>query len=142
MTPILCIVLAVAEGDMLTARCEQQVLRVQVAAVDAPKATQPFADKSRQALSQLCLDEQAVLRIEGKGANGRTVAHVDCHGQNVSEFLVSRGLAWATGQNLGAAELKKLEEAARAAKVGLWADPAAMAPWEWRKSHGAKGTRS
>lgn len=141
MTPLLCLVIAVAEGDMLTARCDQQTYKVQIAAIDAPKAAQPYADRSRQAVAQLCLQEQAVLRIETRAA-GRAVAHVDCHGQNVSEFLVTSGLAWVAGQNLGVAELKKLEEAARAAKVGLWADPAAMAPWEWRKNHGARGAPS
>jgi endonuclease YncB( thermonuclease family) len=137
MTPILCLVLSVASGDMLTARCEKQTYKVQVAGIDAPEAGQPYGDKSRQALSQLCLQEQAVLRIESKAADGTAVAHVDCHGLNVSEFLLKGGMAWAAGQTIGAAELKQLEEGARTGKVGLWADPAPVEPSQWRKQHSA-----
>ena len=33
--------------------------------------------------------------------------------------------------------LQDLEQEARTAKRGLWSDPKAMAPWEWRKAASA-----
>jgi Metal binding domain of Ada/Staphylococcal nuclease homologue len=48
--------------------------------------------------------------------------------------VVRAGFAWwfreySTDQNLGA-----LEDEARAAKRGLWADPRPVPPWEWRQA--------
>ena len=44
------------------------------------------------------------------------------------------GMAWAYTQHLTDAAIKSAEGAARTRRVGLWADTASVAPWEWRQT--------
>ena len=48
--------------------------------------------------------------------------------------LVAKGLAWRYVQYDKKGEFTEVEQAARRARKGLWADPNPMPPWEWRKS--------
>ena len=55
---LLCLVVAISDGDTLTARCgapgAYQQVKVRIAAIDAPESRQAFGQKSRQHLAQLC----------------------------------------------------------------------------------------
>lgn len=55
-------------------------------------------------------------------------------GRNLNRELVRAGLAW-WYQHYARRELilGDLEQEARAARRGLWADPQPVPPWEWRK---------
>jgi hypothetical protein len=46
---------------------------------------------------------------------------------------VQSGMAWAYVQYLTDPAVKKVEDTARAGRVGLWADVAPVAPWAWRQ---------
>jgi micrococcal nuclease len=52
--------------------------------------------------------------------------------QNLSHELVRAGFAWWFRRYSSDATLEALEAEARAARRGLWADPNAVPPWEWR----------
>jgi endonuclease YncB( thermonuclease family) len=65
----------------------------------------------------------------------RTVAEIILpDDRNLNQELVRAGLAW-WYQHYARRELmlRDLEQEARAAKRGLWADQEALAPWEWRR---------
>ena len=47
---------------------------------------------------------------------------------------VAKGLAWQYVQYDKRGEFSQVEQAARAARKGLWADAHPVPPWEWRKS--------
>jgi micrococcal nuclease len=55
-------------------------------------------------------------------------------GRNINRELVKAGWCW-WYKNYAPkdTELKRLEKEAREGKHGLWADPAPVPPWEWRK---------
>lgn len=136
---LLCFVIAVADGDTLTARCQvdgkTERIPVRLAQVDAPETTsaQPYARTARNLLRSLCLKRQAEVRLTGKVTWGRKVAEVRCGGEDVTPKLLRAGMAWAY---LGFAQdpaVFELEAAARAARAGLWAEDAPIPPWEWRK---------
>jgi len=55
---------------------------------------------------------------------------------DVSVELVKAGLAWHYKQYSKDPVLAKAEVEARRARMGLWAKPVAVPPWEWRMSHG------
>ena len=64
-------------------------------------------------------------------------------GTNVNHTLVNDGWCWwhrkcAPGDTV----LEELENEAREARIGLWADPAPVPPWEWRaqRRDAAKGS--
>jgi endonuclease YncB( thermonuclease family) len=55
-------------------------------------------------------------------------------GRNLGHELVKAGMAWWYRQYArGDTTLPTLEAEAKAAKRGLWSDPHAVAPWEWRQ---------
>ncbi len=135
---LLCLVVAIADGDTLTARCGEpgayEQVKVRLSEIDAPERSQPWGDRSRQHLAQLCNQQVATIRSSGKDRYGRTLARVECQGKDANAEQVATGMAWAFTRYLTDPEIKRLEDAARAAGVGLWRDPQPVAPWVWRRS--------
>jgi len=139
---LLCLVVAIADGDTLTARCDPaagasaQTIRVRLAEVDAPEHHQPFGARSREHLATLCFDQHAEVRPVAAGGGldryGRTVAHVSCNGIDANTEQVRSGMAWAFPRYVTDRRLYALEDEARAAHRGLWSDGQPIAPWEWR----------
>lgn len=64
---------------------------------------------------------------------GRLVARVRCREQDASEFMVRSGFTWFFTRYGKDMEVQRLETAARSRRLGLWADPNPVAPWEWRR---------
>jgi endonuclease YncB( thermonuclease family) len=109
-------------------------VKVRLAEIDAPEKRQPYGQRSKEALSALCYGVEAKIRQTATDRYGRTVARVECRGRDANAEMVRAGMAWAYTKYLTDPEIKRLELAARAAHVGLWADKDPVAPWEWRAS--------
>lgn len=129
---VLCLVVGVSAGDTLAVRCGSRRLNVHLAGIDAPESGQPFGQRSRQALSDLCLGKQAQLRRAGSDRYGRTVATVICAAADAGAEQVRQGMAWVFERNVIDVELYSLQHEARQARRGLWADSDPLPPWEWR----------
>nr|WP_284424765.1 thermonuclease family protein [Acidovorax sp. SUPP1855] len=104
--------------------------------MDAPERRQAFGNASRQHLAALCFQQRAQIAPRTTDRYGRLVADVACQGQDAGGELVRSGMAWVYKRYAAKrdAPLSRLEAQARAARAGLWADPAPVAPWEWRRS--------
>jgi len=136
-TALLCLVIAVADGDTLTARCGAHTLRVRIAAIDAPESRQRFGPESRQQLTRLCWQQRARITPREQDKYGRTVAQVSCQGQDVASTQVRTGLAWVyTAYAQNDPQLLPLQQQARAARRGLWAQPRPLPPWSYRQRYG------
>ena len=135
---LLCVVVGVADGDSLTARCDapdgQVTLAVRLAEIDAPEKRQPFGERSKQHLSALCFGKGAVVRPTTRDRYGRTVARVECDGVDASTEQVRAGMAWAFTKYLTDSRIRVEEGAARQLRAGLWAEAVPLPPWEWRLS--------
>lgn len=145
-----CLIVGIADGDTLTARCDaaagqlKQTIRVRLAEIDAPEKAQPFGERSRQHLAQLCFRQRAeVAPLPGSAGSdryGRTVARVACAGLDANADQVRAGMAWVFDRYARDLTLYDLQAEARRARVGLWTDPDPVAPWQWRAgrraSHG------
>jgi endonuclease YncB( thermonuclease family) len=140
--PRSCLVVGIADGDTLTARCGQpgayEQVKVRLAEIDAPEKKQPFGERSRQSLASLCFQREAVLRTSTIDRYGRTVARVKCDGRDANAEQVRTGMAWAYTQYQTDPAIPRLELEARSARTGLWRDLGTAAeptaPWEWRKA--------
>lgn len=137
-TAILCLIVAIADGDTLTARCGQpgayEQVKVRLSAIDAPERKQPFGNVSRQYLAALCFQQQATITSHGSDRYHRTIADVQCQGKDASTEQVQAGMAWVYDRySNGYEALYPLQDTARKAKRGLWSQQA-IAPWEWRKN--------
>lgn len=136
---LVCLVVGIADGDTLKVRCGEpgayEEVKVRLSAIDAPEKKQAFGNRSLEALAGLCFKENAQVQRVSGDRYGRTVANVQCKGQDVGHFMVSGGWAWVYDKySRGYEYLYPLQEEARAAHRGLWADKEPVAPWEWRKA--------
>ncbi|MFT3811991.1 MAG: thermonuclease family protein [Acidovorax sp.] len=144
---LLCLVVAIADGDTLTARCHSpdmpgayRQVHVRIAAIDAPERRQAYGQRSRQNLAQLCFRQTAAITPVDTDRYGRTVAQVRCQGADVSAAQVRAGMAWAYTTYAQrypqlAAQVQGLEREARAQRQGLWAQPRPLPPWQYRQRH-------
>ena len=141
-----CLVVRIADGDTLTARCGApggyQQVKIRLAEIDAPEKAQPFGERSRQSLAAMCAGEQAVLRPTSTDRYGRSVARVKYRGKDANAEQVRAGMAWAYTQYQSDPIIPRLERQARAARVGLWVAEGTAAPpvlpLEWRAARRAR----
>jgi micrococcal nuclease len=130
---LLCFVVAISDGDTLTARCDHQTVKVRLAQIDAPEKNQAYGQRSKQSLSNICFNKQAVIKPETIDKYGRTVAHVECDGIEANREQVKQGMAWVYDKYAKDQTLYLEQDSAKGNKRGLWADEA-VPPWVFRSA--------
>ncbi|MFC3107382.1 thermonuclease family protein [Undibacterium arcticum] len=125
-------VIGIADGDTLTLLVDRAPLKIRLADIDAPEKKQAFGQRSKQSLSDLCWGKDARYQAQTIDKYVRTVARVTCAGIDANRSQVERGMAWVYPKYNRDASLPAVENAARAARRGLWADKEPMPPWEFR----------
>lgn len=138
MTEILiCLVIAISDGDTLTARCGEagayHQVKVRLAEIDAPEKGQPFSEESRQNLARIYHQQAASIRSIGTDRYGRTLARVECQGTDANAEQVYAGLAWVYDQYVTDKSLYRAQDEAKRQRLGVWSDPAPIPPWKWRR---------
>jgi len=128
-------VVRVADGDtvsVLDNNNTQHKIRLQ--GIDAPERNQRYGKKSRDALSGMVSGRTVGVVVLGKDSYGRSNGTVYLGERNINLAMVAAGHAWwyryysPYDRLLEAAEGK-----ARATKLGLWAEPDPVPPWDWRR---------
>jgi micrococcal nuclease len=109
--------------------------RIRLWGIDCPEAKQPFGTRAKQLTGDLAFDRIVTVKVRDIDRYKRTVAEIILpDGRNLNQELVRAGMAWWYQQFARRdVVLPVLEQEARAAKRGLWDDPRAVPPWEWRK---------
>jgi endonuclease YncB( thermonuclease family) len=125
-------VVKVIDGDTVDVLVDHTPVRVRLAEIDAPEKAQPFGTKSRQTLAAAVFQKTVSVHATDTDRYGRTIGTILLNGQSVNKKMVAQGMAWAYRQYLSDRSLLTMESRARVDKVGLWVDPHALAPWEWR----------
>jgi len=132
-------VVSVADGDtitvLVTSGDDKRTEKIRLRGVDCPERAQPFGNKAKQLTSKLVSGKEVEI-VPGKDGTdryGRTIAEVRVDGRSLNEELLRAGLAWHYKQYDDSERYDALERAARAAKLGLWAEADPIPPWEWRK---------
>ncbi|MBD2222715.1 thermonuclease family protein [Calothrix sp. FACHB-1219] len=137
MTPaLLCLVVAISDGDTVKARCGEpdayEQITIRISAIDAPEKAQDFENVSRQHLASLCFQQAATITPKGSDRYRRTIADVECQGKDVGQEQIRAGLAWYyVKYGKGYEHLAQIEQQAREAGRGLWSMQA-VPPWECR----------
>lgn len=70
---------------------------------------------------------------QGKDRSGRWIARVYVDGVDINRELVAQGAAWHYAAASSDPSLAPLQEQARSRRLGLWAQPDPLPPWEWRQ---------
>jgi len=127
-------VVGVTDGDTLTLLVDREPVRVRLAQIDAPESGQPYGRQAKAALSALAFAKRARVEVVDTDRYGRTVGEVFVDEVDLNREMVREGHAWAYTKYSHTTEIIALEDAARAAKKGLWALPESQRepPWLWR----------
>lgn len=127
-------VIRVKDGDSLVVDSNGREAEIRLADIDTPEWNQPRGKEARDALLALVGGKDVRLELIGGDVYRRIVAHVYVGDVDVNAELVRRGLAWVRRAYDPAPSLVALEEGARQAQRGLWADDDPVPPWIWRKT--------
>ncbi len=131
------IVKRVCDGDtydLLIDGAGREAQRVRMAAIDAPEKGQDYSRRARQFLDSLIGRKRVKLVLTQKDSFGRLLGLTYLEdGTEVSHEMVKAGYAWHYTHYDKEIEFDRLEEEARSAKKGLWADPHPVEPWIEKK---------
>lgn len=127
-------VTSVIDGDTLLVSRNGQKEKVILYGVDCPELAQNAGADAKQFTNACCFRKDVTLDVRGRDKFNRIVAFVLLSdGANLNYELVKRGLAWWSDKFApDNAELKRLHNEARAARIGLWSAPDPVAPWIFR----------
>ncbi len=127
-------VVGVADGDTITVLHNGKGERIRLHGIDCPEKRQAFGNRAKQFTSNLVFAKTVTVQVVDRDRYGRTVGEVLLpDGRSLNRELVKAGFAWWYWRYAPDDEtLAQLEREARAAQRGLWADPHAVPPWEWR----------
>lgn len=141
-------VVAVSDGDTIGVMYNGKEHKVRLHGVDSPEYKQPFGQKAKQFTSDLVFNKFVTVQVKDTDKYGRYVAVVTLEGstqdnherRNLNLELVKAGFAWWYQYYAKSdKDLKEAEDNARRDRLGLWADPNPVAPWEWRKANASGG---
>jgi micrococcal nuclease len=128
-------VIAVIDGDTVLVRRRGRLLKIRLAGIDAPEKEQDFGAESRHSLAAMVSGRQVSVSTRAVDKYGRTVALLAIDGLNVNEEQVRRGMAWQYTHHFRDPRYIALQDEARKAHRGLWAQPRPVKPWLWRRQH-------
>jgi len=145
-------VVGVADGDTVTVLdAERRQHKVRLQGIDAPERRQAFSEKAKQALSDLVFRREVEVHWEKRDRYGRIVGKVLVAPATCAQppcartvdaalELIRGGLGWwyrHYAKEQSPEDRRRYEAAearARQAKKGLFSDPHAQPPWEFRKA--------
>lgn len=136
-------IVQVSDGDTVNILVNQQTHRIRLASIDAPETAhgsnrpgQPYGEASRKHLADSVAGKTLTLICFEKDQYGRDVCDIPVGDTTANRLQVQHGMAWANqqggGKYLRDQKLVEFEKKAKQAKLGLWAEPQAVAPWVWR----------
>lgn len=138
-TEVVARVLTVHEGDRLTIHHQGRKEMIYLRDVDCPELKQPYGKPAKHATSAYIANREVIVRDLKRDRQGRMIADILLpDGRQLAHELVKEGLAWVQPGGSGDQALKDMEELARAAGVGLWAEPNPVPPWKWKSMKPAR----
>lgn len=133
-------VVGVTDGDTITILDASNVqYKIRLAGIDAPEKKQAYGNMSKKSLSDLVFGKLVVVDYNKHDRYGRIVGKVIVDGNDVNLEQVRRGLAWYFKKYKNELVLDErlaylhAEEGARNDGLGLWVQPNALPPWEFRR---------
>ena len=128
-------VVSISDGDTISVMHNSRAEKVRLNGIDCPERRQAFGYRAEQFTSRLAFGKEVNVQVKGKDRYGRTIGEVILpDGRNLNREIVKAGFGWWFRRYAPHnKDLEKLEEEARQAKRGLWADHDPVPPWEWRR---------
>jgi len=128
-------VVGVHDGDTVTCLDESnQQQKVRLADIDAPEIGQDYGKVSREVLAEMVFGKTVEVTEDGKDRYGRWIGHLSSNGVDVNRQMIATGNAWHFVDYSRDTSLAALQSQAQSQRLGLWAQPNPVAPWDYRKS--------
>lgn len=134
--------IARSDGDTLHMDTNTGPESIRLSDIDAPETShgkgrpgQPYSQAARKLLLQLAGSQRLELKCFERDRNGRAVCFVFAGRVNLSMEMLAAGLAWPAERKryIRSSATYSLAAEARAGRKGLWSEPGAIPPWDWRR---------
>jgi micrococcal nuclease len=123
----------VIDGDTFVFQTEEGSFTVRMQGTDAPERDQPYSKESADFLKEY-LNKETVFKRQGIDRYGRTLGTLFTGDQDINLLSIKGGYALHFRRYSSNIQYAQAEEFARKNKVGLWALPNPIPPWNWRKN--------
>lgn len=135
-------VVGITDGDTIKVLRNNKQVKIRLHGIDTPEKAQAFGKKAKQFTAKMVAGKIVNVQETDKDKYNRTVAIITLNDKNLNESLVASGFAWVYKKYCKQSycnDWLRLEANARKKKLGLWRDPHAQAPWEWRHKDEDRG---
>jgi len=124
-------------GDTIEILVDHVPIRIHLYGIDCPEEDQPFGREAKEYTSELTRGKIVTVTVTNIDHRGKRTGKVMLSGEkNLSQELVKTGLArWNRQSTPDDDILQALENSAKNADIGLWADSEPVPPWQ--KTQGA-----
>jgi len=126
----------VVDGDSLEVKYAGKKIKLRLWGIDAPEMRQAYGKQARARLAVMVNGRRVEVQAKDIDAYHRLVAVVSVDGQSVNEEMVRQGAAWVY-PHYCREEIcdtwRNLQDDARLARRGLWANKKAIPPWRERR---------
>ena len=128
-------VVRIFDGDTLSLLDDDNTQHtIRLFGIDTPEVRQPHAKEASRALTALVAQQTVGVVVHDTDLHGRTVGSVYLGDTYINLAMVAAGHAWwyrkwAPYQR----SMAEREQQARKQKLGLWANPDPVPPWDWRQ---------
>jgi micrococcal nuclease len=136
-------VVHVADGDTITVLRDGMKVKVRLYGIDTPETKQWYGQNAKTFTSSQVMGKTVDVQEIDVDRYKRVVGIVSAGNLALNRHLVKYGYAWvdhAYCKKPFCSEWAKTEEVARKAKRGLWKNPEAIPPWEYRRSKRGKSS--
>ena len=121
----------VVDGDTFFFQTDNSTLKIRSFGIDAPEGNQPFGKESRDFMLKY-LHKDAILVTHGHDRYKRTLGTLFVDGQDINLLSIKGGYAWHYKRYFDDKPYAVAQENAKKNKLGLWALPNPIPPWNWR----------
>ena len=138
------VVTRVSDGDTVWVRPDGErrlPVKLRLQGIDAPERCQAWGEQSSAALSARVLGQRVEVHSRARDDYGRLLVELRLQsgGADIGAWMVDRGHAWSNRYRHHPGPYATQEAQARAARRGLFQDPHAELPRQFRKRHGPCG---
>lgn len=142
----------VGDGDGANVDVGGSTIKCRLDTFDAPETggspkkwpDQPYSREAENKLKSLIASGEVTVIVSkpadtssppsGKNNYGRSLCKIEVQGKNVDQEMLRSGAAWLRLEYATDEKLINLFNTAKSSKTGLFADPNAVPPWDYRKS--------
>lgn len=151
------VVTFVQDGDTATLGKGRSALNCRIQAIDSPetehkrhgKKGQEYGVEATKSLQSMILNKEVTVTVtkaaDTTKSGGRPTCKIELSGKNVTTEQLRNGSAWLWEQfNTDPATAQANRDAqsyAKAQKLGLWVNPNAQAPWDFKRQQNLQMAR-